>query len=125
MSSAKMVASGTRSTSGTSPSTMRRARPSAIAVLPTPGSPTYSGLFFCAAAQDLDGALDLGLAADQRIDLAVRTAGLQDLPDLRRIDDREQQMLDGHEFVPRLARAGKRIIQAKFEFLTKHWLRLF
>ena len=33
------------STSGTSPSTMRLARPSAIAVLPTPGSPTYSGLF--------------------------------------------------------------------------------
>ena len=31
---------------GTSPMTMRRARPSAIAVLPTPGSPTKSGLFF-------------------------------------------------------------------------------
>jgi hypothetical protein len=29
-----------RSTSGTLPSTMRRARPSAIAVLPTPASPT-------------------------------------------------------------------------------------
>ena len=26
---------------------MRRARPSAIAVLPTPGSPTNKGLFFC------------------------------------------------------------------------------
>jgi hypothetical protein len=36
-----------RSTSGTSPSTILRARPSAIAVLPTPGSPTNSGLFFC------------------------------------------------------------------------------
>ncbi len=33
------------STSGTSPSTMRLARPSASAVLPTPASPTYSGLF--------------------------------------------------------------------------------
>ena len=33
-------------TSGTSPWTMRSARPSAIAVLPTPGSPTNSGLFF-------------------------------------------------------------------------------
>src|SRR5690349_8085231 len=31
----------------TSPWTMRRARPSAIAVLPTPASPTKSGLFFC------------------------------------------------------------------------------
>ena len=30
---------------GTLPSWMRRARPSAMAVLPTPGSPTRSGLF--------------------------------------------------------------------------------
>ncbi len=35
-----------RSDSGTSPSTMRWARPSAIAVLPTPGSPIRTGLFF-------------------------------------------------------------------------------
>ncbi len=35
------------STSGTSPCTILRARPSAMAVLPTPGSPTNSGLFFC------------------------------------------------------------------------------
>ena len=33
------------STSGTVFSTMRRAKPSAIAVLPTPASPTNSGLF--------------------------------------------------------------------------------
>ena len=33
------------STSGTLPSTISRARPSTIAVLPTPASPTYSGLF--------------------------------------------------------------------------------
>ena len=33
------------STSGTLPSTIMRARPSAMAVLPTPASPTYSGLF--------------------------------------------------------------------------------
>src|SRR5579859_6690829 len=38
-----MVASSR--TSGTSFSTIMRARPSAIAVLPTPASPTYSGLF--------------------------------------------------------------------------------
>ena len=34
-----------RRPSGTSPSTMRRARPSTIAVLPTPGSPMSTGLF--------------------------------------------------------------------------------
>ena len=33
------------SPSGTSPSTMRRARPSTMAVLPTPGSPMRTGLF--------------------------------------------------------------------------------
>ena len=32
--------------SGTSPRTIRWARPSAIAVLPTPGSPISTGLFF-------------------------------------------------------------------------------
>jgi hypothetical protein len=32
--------------SGTSPFTIRCAMPSAIAVLPTPGSPTSMGLFF-------------------------------------------------------------------------------
>ena len=34
------------SPSGTSPSAIRRARPSTIAVLPTPGSPIKTGLFF-------------------------------------------------------------------------------
>ena len=32
--------------SGTSPETMRRASPSTMAVLPTPGSPMSTGLFF-------------------------------------------------------------------------------
>ena len=35
-----------RMLSGTSPLTMRRAKPSAMAVLPTPGSPIRTGLFF-------------------------------------------------------------------------------
>ena len=35
-----------RSVSGTSPETMRCAKPSTIAVLPTPGSPIKTGLFF-------------------------------------------------------------------------------
>ena len=59
------------STSGTLPSTIMRARPSAMAVLPTPASPTYSGIVLAPAAQDLDGALHLERAPDQRIDLAV------------------------------------------------------
>ncbi len=50
---------------------MRRASPSAIAVLPTPASPTNSGLFFGPPAEHLNGAADLGVAADQRIDLAL------------------------------------------------------
>mmetsp|Transcript_56358 Transcript_56358/g.142541 ORF Transcript_56358/g.142541 Transcript_56358/m.142541 type:complete len:330 (+) Transcript_56358:2061-3050(+) len=37
--------------SGTSPSTMRLANPSAMAVLPTPGSPMSTGLFFCRRAR--------------------------------------------------------------------------
>ena len=55
----------------------------------------------------------------------IRAARFQDLPDFRGVDDGEQQMLHRHEFVARLARAGEGIVQAKLEFLTKHWLRLF
>ena len=61
---------------------MRQARPSAIAVLPTPASPTSSGLFFLPAAEDLDHALDLVLAADQRVDLAVAGELVQVLREL-------------------------------------------
>ena len=57
--------------SGTSPLTMRSARPSTIAVLPTPGSPISTGLFLVPARQHLDGAADLLVAADHRIELAV------------------------------------------------------
>ena len=42
-----------------------------MAVLPTPGSPISTGLFFCAAREDLHDALDLGLAADDRVELAL------------------------------------------------------
>ncbi len=61
----------------------------------------------------VDELLQLGLEL-----CGISAAGLQDLPDFGGIHDGEQQMLDGHEFMPRLARTGKRIIQAKFEFLT-------
>ena len=59
-----------RSTSGTSLLTILRARPSAMAVLPTPGSPTNKRIVLLAAAENLDGAVHLGVAADQRIDPA-------------------------------------------------------
>mmetsp|Transcript_12057 Transcript_12057/g.32558 ORF Transcript_12057/g.32558 Transcript_12057/m.32558 type:complete len:257 (+) Transcript_12057:1865-2635(+) len=39
------------SNSGTSPVEMRMARPSAMAVFPTPGSPIRTGLFFCRRAR--------------------------------------------------------------------------
>ena len=45
--------------------------PSAIAVLPTPASPTNSGLFLRRRAENLNDALNFGFAADQRVDLAV------------------------------------------------------
>ena len=48
-----------------------RARPSAIAVLPTPGIADEKRVVLLPPAQDLNGALHLELAADQRIDLAV------------------------------------------------------
>ena len=47
------------------------ASPSAIAVLPTPGSPTNSGLFLRRRQRIWIGALELGRAADERIDLAL------------------------------------------------------
>ena len=53
---------------------MRSARPSASAVLPTPGSPISSGLFFRRRDEHLDHALELVGAADQRIDLALARA---------------------------------------------------
>ena len=49
---------------------MRQARPSAMAVLPTPASPTSSKVVLAPAAGVLDDTLDLLLAADQRVDLA-------------------------------------------------------
>ena len=61
-----------RSPSGTSPATIRWASPSTIAVLPTPGSPISTGLFFVRRDEDLDHAADLVVAADHRVELALR-----------------------------------------------------
>ena len=62
------------SDSGTSPATMRRARPSTMAVLPTPGSPMSTGLFFVRRREHLHDAADFVVAADDGVDLAF--AGL-------------------------------------------------
>ena len=60
-----------RSDSGMSPETIRWARPSAMAVLPTPGSPISTGLFFVRRREDLDDAADLVVAPDHRVELAL------------------------------------------------------
>jgi hypothetical protein len=57
--------------SGTSPRTMRWARPSTMAVLPTPGSPISTGLFLVRRREHLDDAADLLVAADHRVELAL------------------------------------------------------
>jgi hypothetical protein len=65
------------SDSGTSPLTIRSARPSAMAVLPTPGSPIRTGIVLGAAGQHLNGAADLVVAADHRVELAFACIGGQ------------------------------------------------
>ena len=56
---------------GTSPRLILSASPSAMAVLPTPGSPTRSGLFFFRRARIWMIRLDLVRAADERVDALV------------------------------------------------------
>ena len=57
--------------SGTSPSTMRCARPSTIAVLPVPGLADQHRVVLRAAREHLDDAADLLVAADDRVELAL------------------------------------------------------
>src|SRR5919201_1004342 len=59
-----------RSDSGTSPDSMRCARPSTIAVLPTPGSPMSTGLFFVRGQQMLGGDVLVLEVADLLLGLA-------------------------------------------------------
>ena len=66
-----------RRDSGTSPATIRWARPSTTAVLPTPGSPISTGLFLVRRREHLHDAADLGVPADDRIDLALAGPGGQ------------------------------------------------
>ena len=60
-----------RSVSGTSLLTIFWARPSTIAVLPTPGSPISTGLFLVRRREDLHDPLELAGAADHRVELAL------------------------------------------------------
>ncbi len=69
MSSENTVAAA--STSGTSLSTMRLARPSADRSLADAGFADEQRIVLLAAAQHLNGAIDLGVASDHRIDLAL------------------------------------------------------
>jgi hypothetical protein len=52
--------------SGTSRVTMRCAKPSTMAVLPTPGSPTRTG-YSCCGGKGLDGAVNLLVAANDGV----------------------------------------------------------
>ena len=64
------VDAASRSGAGTLPSAMRCARPSTIAVLPTPGSPTKIGLFLRRRLSTWIVRSSSLLAADQRVDAA-------------------------------------------------------
>src|SRR5881296_2491895 len=92
--------------SGTSPRTMRCARPSTIAVLPTPGSPMRTGLFFVrrertwmtrriSSSRPMTGSIlplretlddrglaHAGLANEDRVVLRAAREDLDDAPDL-------------------------------------------
>ena len=59
------------SPSGTSPATMRCARPSTIAVLPDAGLADQDGVVLRAAREHLDHAPDLLVAADDGVELAA------------------------------------------------------
>ena len=72
--SAPMSSATTRlsfSTAGTSPLTIRWASPSTMAVLPTPGSPISTGLFFVRRVSTCMHAADFLVAADHRVELAL------------------------------------------------------
>ena len=75
MSREKIVLS--RRPSGTSPRTIRWASPSTIAVLPTPGSPISTGLFFVLRDRIWIDPADLGVPADHRVELAGARVGDQ------------------------------------------------
>jgi len=50
----------------------------------------------------------------------IRGAGAQDLRGGRVVQQREQQVLDGDELMPLLARLYERHVQTDFEFLRDH-----
>jgi len=62
---------GRAASPGRRPRRSAGARPSTIAVLPTPGSPISTGLFLVPPGEDLDHAADRGVAADHGVELAL------------------------------------------------------
>jgi len=60
------------------------------------------------------------LAAQAR---GIGAARAQDLAHFRRVDDREQQVLDGHEFVACLPCRLEGLVQAELEFAAQHGFR--
>ena len=74
---------------------MRWARPSTTAVLPTPGSPMSTGLFFVRRRQHLHDAADLGVAPDDGVELALAGAGGEVGAVLRQRLERALRVLGG------------------------------
>jgi hypothetical protein len=58
---------------------MRRARPSTMAVLPTPGLADQHRIVLGAPAQHLDDAANLLVAADDRVELAAPGSSVRSL----------------------------------------------
>ena len=56
---------------GTSPAAILRASPSAMAVLPTPGSPIRQGLFLVLAGENLNDPVKLSVPSDYAVKLAA------------------------------------------------------
>jgi hypothetical protein len=50
----------------------------------------------------------------------VGPAGLQDVDRRRHVEQGEQQVLDGHEFVALVPRAAERLVETEFQFAAKH-----
>ena len=65
----------------------------------------------------VDELLELAAQPDE-----VGAARLQRFDHLRRIEQREQQVLDGDELVTLLARALERVVQTIFELVRKHYV---
>src|SRR6266511_1206898 len=103
-----------RRSSGTSSSLIRRARPSAIAVLPTPASPTSSGLFLLRALRDA--------VRDVVDDVEPRdTALIQEIDGVRFLlaEDRDEHVGAGHLLLARRLNVQDRALDHTLEALCR------